>query len=142
LIQNIWKIEADENTILGGKHNGKNEKSKKIYDDFGEMLFTHFGVSGPIILSGSAHLLRYKDIDRLLKESKIKLVIDLKPALSEEELDKRIIRDFEEFKNLYNKCKNEFCEFCMEYTETEYGKIEFGVFDLDKNIILVSFEKN
>ncbi len=50
--------------------------------------------------------------------------------------------DFEEFKNLYNKCKNEFCEFCMEYTETEYGKIEFGVFDLDKNIILVSFEKN
>ena len=50
--------------------------------------------------------------------------------------------DFEEFKNLYNKCKNEFCEFCMECTETEYGKIEFGVFDLDKNIILVSFEKN
>lgn len=75
------------------------EKSKKIYDDFGEMLFTHFGVSGPTILSGSAHLLRYKDIDRLLKESKIKLIIDLKPALSEEELDKRIIRDFEEFKN-------------------------------------------
>ncbi len=47
------------------------EKNKKIYDDFGEMLFTHFGVSGPTILSGSAHLLRYKDIDRLLKEEKI-----------------------------------------------------------------------
>lgn len=75
------------------------EKNKKIYDDFGEMLFTHFGVSGPTILSGSAHLLRYKDIDKLLNEGKIVLTIDLKPALSEEELDKRILRDFEEFKN-------------------------------------------
>lgn len=75
------------------------EKNKKIYDDFGEMLFTHFGVSGPTILSSSAHLLRYKDIDRLLKERQIILSVDLKPALSEEELDKRIIRDFEEFKN-------------------------------------------
>lgn len=75
------------------------EKNKKVYDDFGEMLFTHFGVSGPTILSASAHLLRYKDVDRLLKENKIKLIIDLKPALSEDELDKRIVRDFEEFKN-------------------------------------------
>ncbi len=75
------------------------EKNKIIYEDFGELLFTHFGVSGPTILSSSAHLLRYKNIDILLKENKIKLVIDLKPALSNEELDKRIIRDFEEFKN-------------------------------------------
>jgi len=75
------------------------EKNKKIYDDFGEMLFTHFGVSGPTILSSSAHLLRYKDIDKLLKEGKIKLFIDLKPALSNEELDLRIRRDFEEIKN-------------------------------------------
>ncbi len=75
------------------------EKNKKIYEDFGEMLFTHFGVSGPTILSSSAHLLRYKEIDRLLKENKIKLIIDLKPALSEEELDRRIRRDFEEFIN-------------------------------------------
>ena len=75
------------------------EKNKKIYDDFGELLFTHFGVSGPTILSSSAHLLRYKDIDRLFKESKVKLYIDLKPALSHEELDLRIRRDFEEIKN-------------------------------------------
>lgn len=75
------------------------EKNKKIYDDFGELLFTHFGVSGPTILSSSAHLLRYKDIDKLLRENKIKLYIDLKPALSNEELDLRIRRDFEEFKN-------------------------------------------
>ena len=75
------------------------EKNKKIYDDFGELLFTHFGVSGPTILSSSAHLLRYKDIDRLFKESKVKLYIDLKPALSNEELDLRIRRDFDEIKN-------------------------------------------
>ncbi len=75
------------------------EKNKKIYDDFGELLFTHFGVSGPTILSASAHLLRYKDVDRLFGEGKIKLYIDLKPALSPEELDLRIRRDFEEVKN-------------------------------------------
>ena len=74
-------------------------KNKKIYDDFGEMLFTHFGVSGPVILSASAHLVRYKNIDELLKNNKILLHIDLKPALSKEKLDDRIIRDFEEFKN-------------------------------------------
>lgn len=72
---------------------------KVIYEDFGEMLFTHFGVSGPIILSGSAHLLRYKNVDELLKEGNIKLFIDLKPALSEEKLDDRILRDFSEEKN-------------------------------------------
>ena len=74
-------------------------KNKKIYDDFGEMLFTHFGVSGPVILSASAHLVRYKNIDELLKDNKILLHIDLKPALSKEKLDDRVIRDFEEFKN-------------------------------------------
>ena len=74
-------------------------KSKVIYEDFGEMLFTHFGVSGPTILSGSAHLLRYKNVDELLKDRKIVLSIDLKPALSEEKLDDRILRDFNEEKN-------------------------------------------
>ena len=74
-------------------------KNKNIYEDFGEMLFTHFGVSGPIILSASAHLLRYKDVDNLMKENKIKLIIDLKPALSLEKLDARVQRDFKEEKN-------------------------------------------
>lgn len=73
--------------------------NKSIYEDFGEMLFTHFGVSGPTILSSSAHLLRYKNIDELIKEEKIKLNIDLKPALTSQELDKRLLRDFEKFKN-------------------------------------------
>lgn len=71
------------------------ENNKKIYEDFGEMLFTHFGLSGPTILSASAHLLRYKNFGK----NNIKLFIDLKPALDEESLDLRIRRDFEEFKN-------------------------------------------
>jgi hypothetical protein len=75
------------------------EKNKKIYDDFGEMMFTHFGVSGPTILSSSAHLLRYKNVDELLKNRKIVLSVDLKPALTEEMLDARILRDFENEKN-------------------------------------------
>ena len=75
------------------------EKNKVIYDDFGEMLFTHFGISGPTILSSSAHIIRYKNINELLKQGKIILKIDLKPALSNEKLDARILRDFEKEKN-------------------------------------------
>ena len=78
----------------------KDIKNKKIiYEDFGEMIFTHFGVSGPVILSSSAHLLRYKSIENLLKDGKIKLTIDLKPALTEEQLDLRLIRDFKKENN-------------------------------------------
>ena len=75
------------------------KNNKEIYNDFGEMLFTHFGVSGPTILSASAHILRYKDAEKLLNEKQIKLFIDLKPALSVEKLDIRIRKDFEEVKN-------------------------------------------
>ena len=74
-------------------------KNKVIYEDFGEMLFTHFGVSGPTILSSSAHLVRYKNIQQLFNENKISLKIDFKPALSEEKLNDRILRDFNEEKN-------------------------------------------
>ena len=79
------------------------ESRKTIYEDFGEMLFTHFGVSGPTILSGSAHLLRYKNVDELLKCGKVTLKIDLKPALNEEKLDARVLRDFEKDKNKFFK---------------------------------------
>lgn len=79
------------------------EKNKVIYDDFGEMIFTHFGISGPTILSGSAHLLRYKNVNELLKNGKIVLKIDLKPALSIEKLDSRVLRDFEKEKNKFFK---------------------------------------
>lgn len=74
-------------------------EAKIIYEDFGEMLFTHFGLSGPIILSASSILIRYKNIYNLMKENKIKIVIDLKPSLTEIQLDSRILRDFNEIKN-------------------------------------------
>ena len=75
------------------------EKNKLIYEDFGEMLFAHFGVSGPVIISSSAHLVRYKNKEEQIKNKKITLCIDLKPALAKEKLDDRIIRDFNELKN-------------------------------------------
>ena len=80
------------------------EKNKLLYDDFGEMLFTHFGVSGPTILSSSAHLVRYKNIEEKCKNKIVELSIDFKPALSEKKLEARILRDFEELKN--KKFKN------------------------------------
>lgn len=75
------------------------DRKKIIYEDFGEMIFTHFGISGPTILSGSAHLVKYKDIEYLLRKKYINISIDLKPALTEEQLDDRILRDFNTFKN-------------------------------------------
>ena len=75
------------------------KRNKEIYEDFGEMLFTHFGVSGPIILSSSAHLVRYNNIEEKYKNKEITLKIDFKPALTIEKLDQRIRRDFEENKN-------------------------------------------
>ncbi len=74
-----------EATIYDGK--------KEIYSDFGEMLFTHYGVSGPLMLSASSY------ITKKLQDREMKLVIDLKPALSEEQLNQRVLRDFEENKN-------------------------------------------
>ncbi len=67
------------------------KKGKRIYTDFGEMLFTHFGVTGPIVLSASAHLKNPENGEYTLK-------IDLKPALSEEQLDARLVRDFDKYK--------------------------------------------
>lgn len=71
---------------------------KKMYDDFGEMLFTHYGVSGPLMLSASSY------IAKKVREKELKLVIDLKPALSFEQLDQRVLRDFEE--NINKQFKN------------------------------------
>jgi len=70
----------------------KNEKGKTIYKDFGEMLFTHFGVSGPMVLSASRHLLgRFNE--------NITMYIDMKPALDMKALDNRLLRDFEKYIN-------------------------------------------
>ncbi len=69
-----------------------NDKNKKIYTDFGEMMFAHFGLSGPVVLSASAHM-------RPMVSGKYKIILDLKPALDEKTLDARILRDFEKFSN-------------------------------------------
>lgn len=70
---------------------------KRIYKEFGEMLFTHFGISGPIIISASSYAVRHKG-------KQLKFCIDLKPALSEEQLDQRILKDFQ--KNINKEFKN------------------------------------
>ena len=75
------------------------DSDKVIYDSFGEMLFAHFGLTGPIILSGSSILNRIDNVDSKLKDKKINGVVDLKPALTIEVLDKRIQKDFEKFTN-------------------------------------------
>lgn len=66
---------------------------KELYREFGEMLFTHYGVSGPLMLSASSYL------TKILRKKELRLVIDLKPALTMEQLDARVLRDFEENKN-------------------------------------------
>lgn len=66
--------------------------NKKVYSDFGEMLFTHFGVSGPIIIKASAYIQKYL-------QKNLSLTIDLKPALDEKQLDERILKDFRLFQN-------------------------------------------
>ncbi len=63
--------------------------NKKLYEDMGEMLFTHFGISGPLVLSASSYLAAYK------KKAKFSVSIDLKPALTLEQIDNRLLRDFE-----------------------------------------------
>ena len=68
------------------------EDSRKIYTDFGELVFTHFGLSGPLILSASAHMRRFG-------ERAYHLEIDLKPALDEQTLDRRLLGDFEKYSN-------------------------------------------
>ena len=74
-----------------------NKGTKVVYEDFGEMIFTHYGLSGPVILSASSNL-------KNIEESRYKLSIDLKPALTFEQLDKRIQRDFE--KNINKNFSN------------------------------------
>ena len=67
----------------------KNEKGKLLFEDFGEMMFTHFGITGPLVISASSHLLGENCM----------VSLDLKPALSEKQLDERLLRDFQKFSN-------------------------------------------
>ena len=105
--------------------------TKKLYEEFGEMLFTHYGVSGPVILSASGYL------GKQIREKDIKLSIDLKPGLSVEQLDQRVLRDFEEnqnkqFKNAIGK---------LFPTKLIPIMIELSGIDEDKKVNLISKEE-
>ena len=110
-------------TIFDGK--------KKLYADFGEMLFTHYGVSGPLMLSASSY------IGKKLQDKELKLVIDLKPALTVEQLDQRVLRDFEE--NMNKQFKNAIGK--LFPTKLIPIMLELSGIDPDKKVNLISKEE-
>lgn len=81
-------------TLFAGK--------KKLYENFGEMIFTHFGMSGPLVLSASPHMQNYQ-VKKKKNPEKLTIELDLKPALSMEKLDARVLKDFSEEKNKFFK---------------------------------------
>jgi len=101
------------------------KKNKTIYKDFGEMLFTHFGLSGPIVLSGSRIVNFHKEL---------KAVINLKPALTAEELDKRIQKDFN--KNINKAFKNSLDELLPK--KLIQTVVELSTIDGDKKVNLIT----
>ena len=110
-------------TVMDGK--------KKLYDDFGEMLFTHYGVSGPLMLSASSY------IGKKLQEKELRLVIDLKPALSVEQLDQRVLRDFDE--NMNKQFKNAIGK--LFPAKLVPIMLELSGIDPDKKVNLISKEE-
>ena len=117
-----------EAKILDGK--------KELYKDFGEMLFTHFGVSGPLIISASSYVGK-KFMDKNGQKKELTLEIDLKPALTEEQLDQRVLRDFEEnhnrqFKNAITK---------LFPTKLIPVMLELGVIDPEKKVNSIEKEE-
>lgn len=104
-------------------HAGDKKKPKILYEGMGEMLFTHFGVSGPLVLTASSCIGKYA-------ESDLRLYIDMKPALSEEQLDSRILRDFSENMNkqlrnaLHDLLPKNMISFIIEQSGTDtYKKV-------------------
>ena len=84
-----WATELQGLSLKNVQITVLNGKNKKIYTDFGEMMFAHFGLTGPVILSASAHM-------RKMGSEDYKIILDLKPALEHKQLDARILRDFQE----------------------------------------------
>ena len=76
-----------------------NDNGKEIYSDFGELMFAHFGLTGPVVLSSSSKLNRIDNVKTKLNNGEIAAIIDFKPALDFETLDKRVCRDFEKYQN-------------------------------------------
>lgn len=85
-----------------------NDNGKEIYSDFGELMFAHFGLTGPVVLSSSSKLNRIDNVKTKLNNGEISAIIDLKPALDFETLDKRVCRDFEKYQNKeFKNCLND-----------------------------------
>ncbi len=104
---------------------------RRLYQEFGEMLFTHYGVSGPLIISASSY------VGAKLKKQELRLEIDLKPALNEEQLDQRVLRDFEEnhnrqFKNALGK---------LFPSKLLPVMVELSGIDSDKKVNIISREE-
>ncbi len=93
-IEEPWVADLQGLTLKNVAIKVIDHSEREIYNDFGEMLFTHFGVSGPVILSASSHM---RGIDR----NRYRIIIDLKPGLSDEELDRRIQKDFAKYSRRY-----------------------------------------
>ena len=91
-VEEKWAYDLMGLSLKNIKITVTDEREKCIYSDFGEMMFAHFGLSGPVILSASAHI-------RPMEKDKYKIHLDLKPALDEKTLDARIVRDFQKFSN-------------------------------------------
>jgi predicted Rossmann fold flavoprotein len=85
-----WPAQAQGLSLKNISIKVLNKEGRKIFEDFGEMVFTHYGASGPVILSASSYM-------RDMEPGKYRIIIDLKPALSEEQLDARIQRDFQKY---------------------------------------------
>ncbi len=107
------------------------DDKKKLYDDFGEMLFTHYGVSGPMMLSASSY------IGKKIQEKELRLMIDLKPALTMEQLDQRVLRDFEE--NMNKQFKNAIGK--LFPAKLIPIMLELSGIDPDKKVNLISKEE-
>lgn len=91
-VEETWPCELMGVSLKNIEITVLNEKNKKVYNDFGELMFAHFGLTGPVVLSASAHM-------RPMESGKYKIVIDLKPALDEKQLDARLLRDFQKYAN-------------------------------------------
>ncbi len=95
-VAETWIREVQGLTLKNVALTLRNQKGKKIYTDFGEMMFAHFGLTGPIILSASAHM-------REMGKEEYRISLDLKPSLEPKQLDQRILRDFQQ------NCNRDFC---------------------------------
>lgn len=130
-VKEEWIKDLQGLSLKNVELNITNSNNKSLYKDFGEMLFTHYGLTGPIVLSSSSVINKYLD------NTELKAVINLKPALSSKELDKRIQKDFTKYINKdYKNSLNELLPKKLISTIIELSNI-----DPDKKVNLITKEE-